>query len=290
VVASPEGNPTVARRELAIRFRDLREQRGYSLTELGRLLHVAQSQASRLDTGARGFRPDQVALLCDWYALGERERTRLLELADESRRRAWWQKIDLFDSYRTLIGFEQAAESINEYCTTVIPGLLQTNDYAVAATAASGVGLDESDIERAVEVRMRRQQILERPRPPELAVVMDEAVLARSAGVAAVMKKQLDHLLDLASRPHITIQVIGFEAGLYPVSSIQFMLLQMMNRIPDIYYTDGLTGATADLDRSDSSKQDELRDAWRLWRQLQIIALNQAASTERIAAYRDRLD
>lgn len=277
----PEINPTVARRELAVYFRGLREQRGHSLAELGELLGVAQSQASRLDTGARGFRVEDIRRLCDWYGLAAGERRRLLALADEARRRAWWQQYDLDDSYRTLIGFEQAAQSINEFCNVVVPGLLQTRQYARASAELAEIR--NFKVAEAVDVRLRRQEVLNRPVPPEVSVVIDEVVLARGAGGSDVMKEQLQHLLNFGERPQSTLRVISFEAGMYPVAASQFIMLRMKAPLPDLYYSED------QVKRNDSSDEDIIGQTRVVWRRMEQIALSPVRSAELIARYRDRL-
>jgi transcriptional regulator with XRE-family HTH domain len=280
-VTEPEVNPTVARRELAVYFRRLREQRGRTPAQLGKLLGVAQSQVSRLDSGARGFRLEDVERLCDWYGLGEGERRRLLALADESRRRAWWQQVDLPPAYRTLIGLERAAEAINEYCNGVIPGYLQTQGYAAAAVNI--IQQPPEKARRAVEVRLRRQGIFSRSSPPRLSVVIDEAVLARVAGGSRVMYEQLQHLLDFAQRPGVSLQVIGFETGLYAFPAAQFILLDMGSRLPPAYYSEDL------LRSIDSTDPDDIELSRNTWLKLQASALNPVESMQRIARYRDEL-
>jgi transcriptional regulator with XRE-family HTH domain len=282
-VAEPEINPTLARRELAVYFRRCREQHGLSLDDLAELLDVQQSQASRLDSGVRGFAVEDVRRLSARYGLGEGERGRLLELAANARKRAWWQQIDLPDSYRTLIGFEQAAESISEYCGGVVPGLLQTKDYAVAAVESSGIGRTSARAEQAVAVRMRRQEVLGRADPPELSVVIDEAVLARGAGGPPVMRDQFRRLLDLARRPRTSIQVLGFEAGLYPVGAAQFMILELGSRLPPVYFSED------QLSSQVSSEDDDLAQARQVWQRLQAAALSPVRSVERISTYLERL-
>jgi transcriptional regulator with XRE-family HTH domain len=279
----PEPNPTVARRELAVYFRRLREQRGRSLSELGELLRVTQGQASRLDTGARGFRRGDVEQLCEWYGLGAGERGRLLAVAEEARRRAWWQQYDLDDSYRTLIGFEQAADSINEFGSLAVPGLVQTERYATAAIEASHVR--SIRVDEVVGVRLRRQEVLSRPDPPMLSIVIDESVLARVAGGPAVMRQQLQHLLDLIDRPKVIIQVIGFEMGLYTAAPVQFILLDMGSRqLPPVYYHEDQFGG------DDTSDDMETGQARSVWSRLQAEALDPARSASRIAWYRDQLE
>jgi transcriptional regulator with XRE-family HTH domain len=275
-----EVNPTVARRELAVYFNRLREQRGRSLGDLAGQLNVAQSQASRLDKGVRGFRLSDVELLSDWYGLAEGERARLLALAGDARRRAWWQQTDLDDAYRTLIGLEQAAESISEYCYSVVPGLLQTRNYARVLGELAELRPEVTEV--AVDVRMRRQQILDRPNPPELTVIIDEAALARGPG-PEMKVEQLEKLLEFARRPRTTVQVIGFEAGLYPLGVSQFILLEMGSRLPVVYYSED------QFRRADTTDEDTVRRARQLWKVLQSKALDPVRSAHRIAQHRDDL-
>jgi transcriptional regulator with XRE-family HTH domain len=279
--AMAEANPTLARRELAVYFNNLREQRGRSLDELASLIGVTASQASRLDTGARGFQLSDVEKLADWYELGRGETERVLAIATEARKRSWWQQIDLPSSYRTLIGLERGAEAISEFCSTVVPGLLQTPEYTEAAVRASQLGIGDDEVAQVVHVRMRRQEILDRAAPPDVSVVLDEAALARGAHGPNVMRGQLQHLLDLAKRPEISIQILPFSAGLYPGVG-QFILLKMPRSIPDVYYTE------TQISWRDTSDGGAVREAGRLWRTLQATALGQELSARRIADYRDQ--
>lgn len=276
-----EPNPTAARRELALYFRNLREQRKLSLDDLASYLDVSEAQASRLDRGARGLAPGVVKKLAEWYALPDSERERLLELANESRKRSWWQQVDLREAYRTLIGIEQAADSIREYAHEVVPGLLQTQDYARAATKGSAPELTPGKINLAVEVRMRRQQILERDPAPQLAVVLDEAVLARITGGPAVMRRQLEHLIATGDRPGISVQVIGFEYGTHPGRS-HFILLGTGGELPDFVYVET-------LERSSSAKGDDIRRYRQTWEYLTARALSPVDSRARIMQYVEKL-
>lgn len=284
VTAVAEANPTVARRRLAVYFRKLREQHGLGLDQLASTLGVDLSQASRLDTGARGFRVEDVDKLCQRYGVSDVEGRRLLALAEEARRRAWWQQYDLAPAYRTMIGMEQAAVSISEYAGGVIPGLLQTPDYtrAAAAVAPGAIDVPQQRITDAVEVRLRRQQVLVRERPPELWVVIDEAVLARRGGGAAIMRRQLEHLHTAANEPGVTVQVVGFEYGLYPGGN-HFIILQMGDDLPDVLYTESLQKP------ADTADTDELQAARRLWDVLRAIALSPRDSATLIRQYIDRL-
>jgi transcriptional regulator with XRE-family HTH domain len=273
----------VARIRLATLFKDARERAGRSLDDLAHFLDVSAPQASRLDSGARGFRPEDVPRLAEWYGFGGGDAQALLALAEESKRREWWQQVDLPDAYRTFIGVEQEAESIAEYGVSVVPGLLQTPGYARAAASVGdtmvGSAVSEARVEMAVEVRMRRQAILDRPAPPQLTVVIDEAILARGPRDASIRLAQLKHLRDVADRPGITLQVIGFEFGLHPGGNSHFILLSLGKGLPDLYYSEGLRGAL-------SSSAPDIVDRYRLiWNELRAKALDEHASKNRVDRY-----
>lgn len=275
-----EANPTMARRRLALRLSAIRLRKGRSLDELASVLSVSLAQASRLDTGARGFQVPQIDTLADWYSIDDDERALLLGLVTESRKRAWWQQVDLDDSYRTLIGLEQGATSISEYCGSVLPGLLQTFDYSLASAETSSFDVERGNIEQAAVVRGRRQEILLREPRPLLWVIMDEAVLARTAGGADVMAPQLEHLLDMSIVPRTTVQVVGFEAGAHlGTTSLHFILLGMGNETPDVVYSEGMSRP---MDTDDPAVVEPYRRKWGL---LSALALDPQTSRSRIKHY-----
>jgi transcriptional regulator with XRE-family HTH domain len=276
-------NPTVARIRLAALLKEARERAGRSLEDLSRFLNVSAPQASRLDSGARGFRPPDVRRLAKWYGFGEDAATRLLALAEESRGREWWQQVDLADGYRTLIGMEQAAHGIAEYHVNVVPGMLQTPEYARVAASVGDAEIDPTvsleRIDQAVDVRVRRQRILDRQPPPKLDVVIDESVLARGPRDVGIRRRQLEHLRAAADRGNITVQVIGFELGLHSGAASNFILLDMGDELPDLFYSEGLRGAYASTD------SDVLDRNRRVWNELRAKALEPFASKDRIDRY-----
>jgi hypothetical protein len=182
---------------------------------------------------------------------------------------------------------EQAATSINEYGGWVVPGLLQTRDYARAAAAGDTFGYEDvmpEQIEAAVEVRLRRQQVLERVKPPKLRVVIDEAVLARTTGGRTVMSAQLEHLEEAAARPGVSIQVIGFDQGVYHGGSRgHYVLVELDDELPAVIYQEGLGSPV------DTSAKDDLDRYRRAWRAVRAKALDPFKSRELIARYRSQL-
>ena len=249
-------------------------------------LGVSAVQASRLDRGLRNMRADDVRSLAEWYDVPAVDVPRLLELATESRRRAWWEqeKTRIPDpAYRALIGMEQAAEFIGEFSSGVVPGLLQIPAYARASASGGMINVDARSVEVAVEVRMRRQEILRRPRPPRLWVVIDESVLARVTGGGDVMRAQLAHLADIAERPGVTVQVIGFEFGSHLGINSGFILVEAGEGLPDLIYVEGLRGKAEFTDDVETERYREV------WQHLTAVALSPRHSRERIEWYLGRL-
>jgi hypothetical protein len=202
-----------------------------------------------------------------------------VELAIEARRRAWWQQTDLPDAYRALIGLEGAAVDIAEYTAAVIPGLLQTADYARTVIRSFDSTFTDDIINQAVEVRLRRQQVLTRASAPRLWVVIDEVALARAPLNPQIRREQFEHLLAMSRRPGITIQVIGLEVGLHPGVGKHLILLKMGGRVPDVAYTETI------LKPSILEQEDEVAVYRKLWDELHDVALNPAGSRDRIESY-----
>ncbi len=207
------GSPTVKRRRLSLALRRLRLEAGLSVTEAGRRLEWDQSKVSRIERNEWKLPSvHDVRLLLDLYGVGdESEREALITLARESRQRGWWEQYqDVFRS--SLPDFESGASVIRVWELVLVPGLLQTAEYAKAVWRAGQV-LDDELIDRHVAARLARQEILDRDDPPSLLTLIDEAALRKPIGGPAALHRQLLHLIDLAGRPKITIQVVPDAVG-----------------------------------------------------------------------------
>lgn len=279
-----EPNPTLARRELSRRLRALREEHGYSLSDMAKHLDVDLSTASRIDTGVRGVKADHLAKLVDWYGLDGSDKVSLTALAQRAARRGWWQQVKLPVPYRTLIGSEQDAAEIREFSGLAIPGLLQTEDYARAAIWASGIGMTPGVAEDALRVRLRRQRILFGDAPPKLWVLVDESALARQNGGAAVMARQLRHLVRMGQAGSAVVQVLGFERGLYPGGASHLVLVDPEDPTSGLVYKEDLTGSVH------STSAAELASSREIWTTLSSLALDPGASRARIESYISLLD
>lgn len=234
------GSPTVRRRELGTLLKQLRIQRGWTAEQVGEWLRFSPSKMSRLETGHRGANARDVNALCDLYGVDDEQRRRLLELASEGKQRAWWQPLGL--PYSTYVGLESEAVSISDFGLGFIPGLLQTADYARAIVRVVSPEMVPEVVEQRVQGRMARQQLLDRENAPQFEAVVDESVLHRAVGSGAVMRVQLERLLELSERPNVTLRVIPYEAGALPAGNNKFIILRFASaEVKDVVFIEGLT-------------------------------------------------
>jgi transcriptional regulator with XRE-family HTH domain len=247
LTAGPGGGPTVLRRLLGAQLRRLREERGITLDEAGEVIRASGSKMSRLETGRVGFKDRDIADLLTFYNVTEdRQREALRDLARGASAHGWWHDYsDVLPSwFEAYVGLEEAATSIRAYEIQFVPGLLQTEDYARAVTLLGHHGAPAAEIEQRVGLRMARQTLLSEPRSVHLWAVLDEAVLRRPAGRPGVMRRQLLHLLEVAERPNVTIQIIPFAAGAHAAAGGPFSILRFADRdLPDVVFLEQLTSA-----------------------------------------------
>jgi transcriptional regulator with XRE-family HTH domain len=234
-------NPTVRRRELGALLRALRTERSWTVDHVAERLQVSSSKVSRFETGQRGVSARDIRSLCDLYEVNADQRQHLTELAREGKRRAQWQPRGL--PYSTYVGLEAEATSISDYGLGVMPGLLQTSDYARAVVRALVPKWVPDVVEQRVAGRMVRQQLLFSERPPRFEAVVDESVLHRVVGSEAIMRAQLERLLELCALPCVTLRVIPYEAGALPSGNNKFIILGFAQpTVSDVIFIEGLTG------------------------------------------------
>ncbi len=232
---------------------------------------------SRLETGHRGASARDINDLCDFYGVDDEQRRRLLELASEGKQRAWWQPLGL--PYPTYVGLESEAVSISDFGLGIIPGLLQTADYARAIVQAAVPRWVPEIVEQRVQGRIARQQILYSENAPHFEAVVDESVLHRVVGSRAVMRAQLERLLDLSGLTSVTLRVIPYEAGALPAGNNKFIILRFASTdIRDVVFIEGLTG---DLYLDDPGNVETYNTTFRTLVQL---ARSPKATRELIAA------
>ncbi|PXY33052.1 transcriptional regulator [Prauserella sp. PE36] len=241
--------PTVRRRRLASELRRLREAADLTIDEVGEKLECSASKVSRIETGHVGVTPRDARDMLELYGVRGDEQEALVQLAREARKRGWWHAYnEVFTG--TFVGLEADASSLRAFQALLVPGLLQTRRYAHAVIRAMRPDAEDTEIGRRVAARMERQQLLRDPHPPEYWAVIDEAVLHREVGGTEVMAEQLARLLEVAQLPHVTIQVVPFNAGAHPGMEGPFLILGFPEQADhDVVYVDSTsTGLYLELE------------------------------------------
>jgi transcriptional regulator with XRE-family HTH domain len=238
-VRRPQASPTLRRRELGTLLRSLRVNRELTVDQVAAELLCSPSKVSRMETGQRGASPRDVRDLCELYGVTDQaERTRLMKLATEGKQQGWWQSYDL-DYFGTYVGLEEAATAMRQFQSTIVPGLLQTPDYARGV--AEVLDVTSARVDELVEVKLRRQSLLAKQPPVPLSVILDEAVLHRMVGGVAAMGAQLDHIIKVTKNYNVTVRVVPYSAGAHPAMESTFSILDF-EEVPSVVYVEGLVG------------------------------------------------
>ena len=201
------------------------------------------AKVSRLETGARKPSLRDVRDLCAIYGVSESEASDLMKLAKEAREQAWWTRYEDLN-LTPYIGLEQDASAITAYSMYYLHGLVQTEAYAEAIISGIAPTMDPAVRRERVEARLRRQERLNGERPPSYRLLLDEGVLRRPVGGAAVMGAQIDHVLRLIAEERVTVQVIPFSVGAYAVFDISFTLFEFSKpMLSPVVYVESLTAS-----------------------------------------------
>jgi transcriptional regulator with XRE-family HTH domain len=252
-----EHSPTVRRRRLALELRRLREAAKLTCEEVADHLECSASKISRVETGRVSVSPRDVRDMLELYGVPGGQRESLVQLARDSRQKGWWHAFSdsMQPQFATYVGLESAASEIRIYEVSLIPELLQTEDYARAVIRSGMMSSPGEDVERQVALRMARQPAITRDDPPKVWAVLDEAALRRQVGGPGLMRLQLEHLLAQASLPNVAVQVIPFGGGAHPAMGRPFIILVFPERVDtDVVYLEDLTSAlyvedVAEVDR-----------------------------------------
>jgi len=224
----------------------LRTEAGKTIYDVADRLECSAGKVSRIEMGVVGARIQDVREMLDLYGVRGERRDQLLDLVRRSRRRAWWQDYASVvppDSAK-LYGLEAGAATIDDHCVALVPGLLQTDAYA---RAVIGSPLDEKPdkVDRRIELRQRRRELLERADPPVARFVLHQAVVDAQIGSRAVMVEQLRHLALIAERPNVTLRVIRADAGAYTAVGQSFTAFGFAHEAdPKIVFVEQLTRNT----------------------------------------------
>lgn len=232
-------SPTVYRLQLGRELRRLREAAGLSRDDAAAELECTVSKISKIETGKATMRPAEVRALLDRYHATDRDA--VLQLARDARRRSAHR---VPDWAKTFVGLEADAAEIRTYHNELVPGLLQTEDYARVVTQAADPTRDPRAVERLVAARIERQQRLRSRDGPLIWAILNEAVIRRQVGDKETIGRQLEHLAALNDDPNITIQVLPFSAGAHPAMGSSFVHLRLADP-PDaeIIYLEEMSSA-----------------------------------------------
>ncbi|MFE1773556.1 helix-turn-helix domain-containing protein [Streptomyces sp. NPDC059008] len=239
----PRGGPTVLRIVLGTQLRRLREAAGITREAAGEAIRGSHAKISRLELGRVSCKERDVAdLLTLYHVTDEAVRSDFLKLAGRTSSPGWFE---------THLGLEEAASVIRTYEVQFVPGLLQTADYARAVAQLGHPRSTPEEIERRVQLRVHRQELLTVPDAPRVWAVLDEAALRRPLGGPEVMAGQLRHLLKLAELPNVTLQIAPFSLGGLAAAGGPITILRFLEPdLPDIVYLEQLTSALY-LDKRD---------------------------------------
>lgn len=277
-------SPTVRERRLARSLRHLREGAGLTIEEVAEKLEMSASTVSRMETAQVGVRPRDLRLLLDIYEVSDAERDQLLQIARERRQQRWWQEYADLPNI-PLAGLEEEASTIWQFSTQLVPGLLQTEAYARAVLEAIRLDDKPGDIERRLEVRLHRQEVLNRENAPEYWAVLDEAVVRRQVGGPSVMAGQLGYLLEVAKLPNMTLQVLPFAGGEHAGMDGEFTLLHYRESAdPDVVYIEN-TGSDLYLEGPEVTRRYN-----RIFDRVRAAAQNPGESIRTLGSIQSQLD
>jgi transcriptional regulator with XRE-family HTH domain len=211
--------------------------------EVADRLLVSQSKISRLENGRRSISQRDVRDLCGVYEVEDQRIVEsLMQMAKDSRQQGWWHAFGDVP-YSVYIGLETDAASLRAYEPQIVPGLLQTRPYAEALIQGALPETSTADVEKRVQVRLRRQErVSAEENPLRLWTVLDEAALRRIVGSRSVMREQLEHLTEMSRLPHITVQVLPYEVGAHPGLNGQYAILEFPDTSDSsVVYIEGVT-------------------------------------------------
>lgn len=221
----PEADPMYLRKRLSSQLQAARKKAGYSQPDVANEMVWSLSKVMRLESGRTKISINDLRALISFYGLPDSAATELLASAQDARRQPWWQEYRnlLSEGFKSYLGYEASASVIRNYELLFVPGLLQTEEYARVVLSQSIV----PEKEELLELRMRRQErMLQQDSDTELRFLIDEAALRRVVGTPALMQAQLAHLRAVSELPNVSMAVIPFKRGLYPLLRSPYVIFE----------------------------------------------------------------
>ncbi|MGV9566583.1 helix-turn-helix domain-containing protein [Streptomyces sp. NPDC003480] len=255
-----EPAPTLLKMLVGVQLAGIREDAGLSQEQAARALGFSPAKLSRIEAG-KGRRPPtegDVRALLQLYGADDYEATVLVKLLQRAGEPGWWQRYDkrlMPEWFDRLVGLQEAAVAIRTFEIQYVPGLLQTPAYTRAVVERGLPTASAAEVQRRVELRTRRRELLSRPDAPQLWAILDESVLMRVLGSREVMREQVEHLVEAARLPHVTVQIVPLDvtnasAPSIPVTYLRFGGLEL----PDIVYLEHIRSANFLEDRDETEE------------------------------------
>jgi hypothetical protein len=239
--------PTVPRMLVGIQLHRFREAAGITPDQAAYEIRASRSKISRMENGLVRFKERDVTDLLTLYGItDEKTRSGLVTLTRQANTAGWWSKYGdiMADWFQAYLGLETAASVIRTFELQFVHGLFQTEDYARAVTILGHTTAPTEEIDRRVSLRLKRQDLLNGPTPPQVWSVLDEGALRRPVGGPAVMRAQLERLVEMSKLRHVTIQVVPFSRGGHAAAGGSFTVLRFSEaEVPDVVYIEQLTSA-----------------------------------------------
>jgi transcriptional regulator with XRE-family HTH domain len=237
-------SPLVERRRLRDELRQARLDADLTQEAVAKEMDWSISKIIRIETGAVGISTNDLYALLRLYKIRDPQRVKeLIARGREARKQTWYSKYRpiLTSTYFQYIEYETSASIIRSYEEILVPGLLQTEEYAASITQEYRPNVTAKTVRALVEVRMKRQELLlGRPNPPLLFFILDEAVIRRLLGDDSVRNEQLKKLVNMAERPEIVIEIIPFSTGIHGGMSNVFSILEFPGPSDDVIYFEGV--------------------------------------------------
>jgi len=281
---SGNSHTSIRSRQVAAELRTLREQAGFSGAEVAKRIGMSTSKISRIETGNSGLQSEDVASLLGLYQVPVSVRDELLDLLRRSEERGWWtRQPGLPQLWRSLITFEAQAIRIQNYEALVVPGLLQTAEYAQAIIQGIAPTVSAAELDNLVAARMARQALLTESHAPQFFAAIDEGALRRPIGEPGVMHRQLLHLLSAAAQPNVTLRVVPISAGAHAGLRGPFVILEFADETALVHVENQSTGLFLEEEADLSAYRLALGN-------MMYAALAPAATAELIAQIAVELD